>query len=150
MLFATIVAMKIDGRLAEISDCLYRVSLKVIIIQNARLLLVIEDKAWHGLPGGGLDYGESIEAALERELYEELAIVPGQCVVDTSQPVLVTSGQSVNAIPYCNIYYWATLSDRSLELSAELTSVWVDKTELSTIHFGPTIELARSYLENLL
>src|SRR5260221_11029127 len=52
----------------------YRVSVKALIKDDqGRLLLVKEDDdPWWGLPGGGIDHGETIEQGLRRELSEEV------------------------------------------------------------------------------
>ncbi len=55
-------------------DHLFRVSLKAVIRNDRGQLLVVRErgqKVW-GLPGGGMDYGETYEQALQRELYEEV------------------------------------------------------------------------------
>lgn len=53
----------------------YRVSVKAIIRnEKGEILLVKEHAGTWGLPGGGLDHGETAEAALRRELHEELAV----------------------------------------------------------------------------
>lgn len=54
----------------------YRVSLKALIYDpQERILLVKESNdAWWGLPGGGLEHGETIAQGLRRELHEELGI----------------------------------------------------------------------------
>ncbi len=55
------------------TDHLYRISLKALIYNDAGQLLVTREHGldWH-LPGGGLDYGESIKEGLTRELHEEV------------------------------------------------------------------------------
>ncbi len=52
----------------------YRVSLKAIIRNEKGEVLVVQERenSW-GLPGGGIDHGETAEAALARELFEEVA-----------------------------------------------------------------------------
>lgn len=53
----------------------YRVSVKAIIRNKKGELLLVKEHAGNwGLPGGGLDHGETAEAALRRELHEELAV----------------------------------------------------------------------------
>jgi len=56
-------------------DSLFRVSFKCLIQdENGRVLAVKESgrSSWD-LPGGGIDYGETIEEAIARELYEEVS-----------------------------------------------------------------------------
>ncbi|MFW5770317.1 MAG: NUDIX domain-containing protein [Spirochaetota bacterium] len=48
-----------------------------IIIEDEKLLLIAHKKGKHTywlLPGGGVEYGESLDKALKRELKEELGI----------------------------------------------------------------------------
>ncbi len=62
-------------QIGKYPEAMYRVSLKAIIQNSDSHVLVVKEKgsAW-SLPGGGLDHGESIDAALRRELYEETLI----------------------------------------------------------------------------
>lgn len=56
-------------------QCFYRVSTKAIITdEQDRVLLIQEDDSRWELPGGGLEYDQSIEANLSRELEEEMGI----------------------------------------------------------------------------
>src|SRR5689334_7791208 len=51
----------------------YRVSLKALIRgPEGKILMVKEGSNDWGIPGGGLDHGESIEEGLRREVREEL------------------------------------------------------------------------------
>lgn len=53
----------------------YRVSIKAIIRDtNGHVLMVKEGSDIWGLPGGGIDHGETAHEALRRELYEEADI----------------------------------------------------------------------------
>ena len=52
-----------------------RVAAKAVIIREGRLLLVQcrdEQGDWYGLPGGGQELGETLEAAIVRECREEI------------------------------------------------------------------------------
>lgn len=51
----------------------YRVSLKAVIRnRNGEVLCVKEKTPFWELPGGGIDHGEDVQAALARELQEEI------------------------------------------------------------------------------
>lgn len=56
------------------TDYLYRISLKALIRNEKGEILVVKESGrdWWDLPGGGLDYGESIKQCLARELKEEI------------------------------------------------------------------------------
>ncbi|HYG83953.1 MAG TPA: NUDIX hydrolase [Verrucomicrobiae bacterium] len=59
------------------SKCFYRVSIKAVIRNAHGQVLVVKEKnnpKWN-LPGGGMDYGETEQEALRRELYEEVGYV---------------------------------------------------------------------------
>jgi 8-oxo-dGTP diphosphatase len=66
-----ITTAKPDG--TERTDYLFRISLKALIYDNDGRILVTREHGldWH-LPGGGLDYGETIEEGFKRELFEEV------------------------------------------------------------------------------
>lgn len=56
-------------------DCFYRVSTKALLTNNQNNFIVLKNsKGEYELPGGGIEYGESVSSSLERELKEELAI----------------------------------------------------------------------------
>ena len=59
-----------------ITDSLFRVSLKSLITDTYGRVLVVKeiDRPFWDLPGGGMEYGETIEQAIKRELYEEVAL----------------------------------------------------------------------------
>lgn len=71
-------------------DYLFRISLKAIIYNDKGQLLVVKEHGLNwGLPGGGMDHGETFESALARELYEEVGY-KGKFtfdVVDTADPM---------------------------------------------------------------
>lgn len=58
------------------TDYLYRVALRALIRNDKGEILIVKEKShdWWDLPGGGLDYGESIEDGLKRELVEEVGL----------------------------------------------------------------------------
>lgn len=59
----------------NIPECFYRTAAKAIIRDDqGRVLLIVEKGGRLGLPGGGIEFGESETEALCRELKEELGI----------------------------------------------------------------------------
>jgi 8-oxo-dGTP pyrophosphatase MutT (NUDIX family) len=64
-----------DQMSGKYPDAHYRVSTKAIIRNGQGEVLVVKENgsAW-SLPGGGMDHGEDLHAALARELYEETLI----------------------------------------------------------------------------
>src|ERR1700683_1625934 len=105
---------KIDPRLTNIIDCLYRVTNKAIIVHESKLLLVQEKEGWYGLPGGGLDYGETIQAAIERELDEEVGIKPEDVEIPIL-PIYLSNEGIVDKIPRFTIYYRIRLIKSNLK-----------------------------------
>lgn len=59
------------------TDYLFRVSMKALVINEQGELLVVKEtgRTWWDLPGGGMDHGEDIKAAIARELNEEVGLV---------------------------------------------------------------------------
>lgn len=75
----------------------YRVSLKALIRdEKGRILLVKEAGFGWGIPGGGVDHGESLEEGLRREILEELGVDVAKA---SAEPVLIkTYFDSYNSI----------------------------------------------------
>ena len=60
----------------QIPECFYRVSVKALILNEARdkFLICKEDNGKWELPGGGLDWDAEIKAELAREIHEEMGL----------------------------------------------------------------------------
>lgn len=58
--------------------CFYRVSTKVLLIDESlnrdEFVVLKNSKGEYELPGGGMEYGESVALSIEREIEEELEI----------------------------------------------------------------------------
>jgi ADP-ribose pyrophosphatase YjhB (NUDIX family) len=59
---------------ARKTDYLYRLSIKAIIFNDAGEILFVKESGrdWWDLPGGGMDHGGDIKAAIAREMKEEV------------------------------------------------------------------------------
>lgn len=143
--------MHIDSRLNDIDDCLYRVAIRVLIVQDGKVLLVKEaDDNWWALPGGGVDHGETIESTLVREVEEELG-VPASEVSSDFEIVYYNIGNVVNNVPRMNLFFKATVPEELLGktdhvsewkwftkeefLNADLHTSY-DKAKLTVVIFG--------------
>lgn len=141
----------IDPRLEDIDDCLYRVAIRVLIVQDNKVLLIKEaDDDWWALPGGGVDHGETVESTLVREVEEELC-VPASEVSSDFKIAYYNIGNVVNNVPRMNLFFKATIPEELLS-KAEHAADWkwftrdefmqqdlhasYDKTELARVIFG--------------
>jgi 8-oxo-dGTP pyrophosphatase MutT (NUDIX family) len=52
----------------------YRVTIKALIFDSARRLLVVHTAGGYEMPGGGWEHDESIEACIKREVHEETGL----------------------------------------------------------------------------
>jgi 8-oxo-dGTP diphosphatase len=131
--------MQIDPRLKEISDCLYRLAIKAVIVNDRKILLVREqDDEWWSLPGGGIDHGEDIQQALARELLEELGV--GQDAIRADYKVLfVTVGALVDGIPKANLFYRVEVPAADIKKTKHVTEYsWFTADELPDLDLSPS------------
>lgn len=136
--------MNIDPRLNEIDDCLYRVAIRVLIARGGKVLLVKEAADnWWAFPGGGVDYGESIEAALGREVEEELG-VPAALVVSDLKIAQYDIGAVVNGVPRMNLYFRASVPEAQLKQTTHVAKWrWVAKDEFMKLELNPSYPKAK-------
>jgi 8-oxo-dGTP diphosphatase len=98
--------MDIDPRIEEIDDSLYRVAVRALIVSDNKILAVkeVDGGDWWAIPGGGVDYGESLKACLLREISEEIG-VPSSSVSSDFQIVYYNIGKIVNGVPRMNVFF---------------------------------------------
>lgn len=99
-----LVTIRGDG--SERTDFLFRVSLKAVIYNEQGQLLVVKEHGLNwGLPGGGMDFGETFSDALARELEEEVGY-RGEFdfdVIDTADPMFLPSINAWQVYVVCHV-----------------------------------------------
>lgn len=140
--------MQIDSRLGEIDDSLYRVAVRALVVEDSRVLLVKEHDGdgWWAIPGGGIDYGETLKDALIREIREELGVSP-EFVRSDFQTIHYNIGKIVNGIPRMNIYFKVIIPSRHIKKSGFIEQYqWFSEQEFMELNLNPSYdktELAR-------
>ena len=103
------------------AQCFYRVSIKALIRDSeGRYLLIQESNGKWELPGGGLDYGESPQEGLKREVKEEMGVNISTMAHEPSVVLTLLNDYGVHMI---NICYKAQLDSLSFISTDECVAV---------------------------
>ena len=135
--------MQIDPRLNDIDDCLYRVAIRVLIVQDDKVLLVKENSdMWWALPGGGVDHDETVESSLVREVEEELGVSAKEVSSDF-HIVHYNIGNVVNAVPRMNLFFKASVPEELLKKTDHVSEwKWFTKDEFIRLDMHPSYDKA--------
>ena len=100
-----------DGTRADVPRKVVDVAVGVLIGAEGRFLLTSrpEGKVYAGyweFPGGKLEVGESVEAALARELNEELGITVNPAHVQRWREQMVDYPHALVRLHFCRLYQW--------------------------------------------
>lgn len=140
--------MKVDPRLEAIDDSLYRVAVRALIIHNNKVLLVKEYDAggWWAIPGGGIDYSETLSSSFTREIEEELG-VPAEHISSDFKIIYHTIGKVVNGVPRMNVYFKASILKERIKKTKHVQQyAWFGKEEFLESNLNASydkIELAK-------
>ena len=121
----------------------YRVSIKGLIWNKDRtkFAVILEDNGYWELPGGGMDFPETPEECLRREIQEEMGLVVTQI---SKQPAHILVGENMKGVRSINIVYEVQLKDFNFVPSDECLELkFISPGEIDTINaFRNVKELA--------
>ena len=126
--------------MSEIPNCFYRISIKALVLDDEkRFLLVKENNGFWELPGGGLDFNETPQRCLAREIKEEM----GLAIVSTKQqPVyFLTVLPSHERYWIGNVLYETRLKDFNFQPSDECVELrFFTKEEAGKENLHPNVK----------
>lgn len=126
-------------KLQKLDNSVFRVAVKALILDGESVLIIKDDSDndW-GFPGGGIDYGEDVRTALERELHEEVAI-PFGSFKSIPKLVHVSAGHVKQDIPRVNIFYFVDVDPSLIKLGPDAKEIkWISiKDELDAVVWDP-------------
>jgi 8-oxo-dGTP diphosphatase len=130
----------------DIPNTFYRVSAKGLILDETRkkFAVILEDSGWWELPGGGLDWGESPEAGLKREIQEEMGLV----ITDIAKfPSYFLIGKNMKDNWAVGLVYEIKVKDLNFKPSDECREIkFISPEEVGSINAFRTVqELAAQF-----
>jgi len=118
-----------------------RVRVAGVIIEDDKLLLIAHKKdgqVYWLLPGGGVDYGESLDEALIREFKEELNIA-----IDVKEMAFMCDSIDPHGDRHIvNLCFFSTISSRDFEIGDDprlYDYKFFTKNELETLKIHPPV-----------
>lgn len=130
----------------EVTSGFYRVSIKGLILDETRkkFLTVREDNGIWELPGGGLDWGESMEDCLRREIKEEMGL---EVTEMAKLPSFYLTGKNIDGHWSLNLVFEIKVKDLNFTPSEECQEIrFIAPEEIDTINaFRNVRELAEKF-----
>lgn len=127
----------------DIPPCHYRISIKALIFDETRekFLVVQEENGTWELPGGGLDFGETPEECLRREIKEEMDLEVTHIAKQPSYAFTFEKHKNTNYPGWkANIMYEARLKDLNFTPSDECARIeFVTPAEALQLKNAPNI-----------
>lgn len=137
--------MDIDPRLEEVDDALYRVAVRALVISGNKILAVkeIDSGDWWAIPGGGVDYGESLKDCLLREIKEEVG-VSGDFIMSDFQIIHHNIGKVVNGVPRMNVFFKVSIpKDKVVKTDHVEKWGWFTQEEFMELGMNPSYDKDR-------
>jgi 8-oxo-dGTP diphosphatase len=137
--------MNIDPRLEEIDDSLYRVAVRALVVSDNKILAVkeLDGDDWWAIPGGGVDYGESLKDCLSREIEEEIGVL-STSVSSDFQIVHYNIGNVVNGVPRMNVFFKVSVpKDEVIKTDHVEKWGWFAKDEFMELEMNPSYDKSK-------
>lgn len=140
--------MDIDLRLEEIDDSLYRVAVRALVVSDDKMLAVkeLDGGDWWAIPGGGVEYGESLKDCLLREIKEEIGVTSSSVSSDF-QIIHYDIGKVVNGVPRMNVFFKVSLpKDEIIKTNHVEKWGWFTVDDFMELEMNPSydkVELAK-------
>ena len=125
----------------DIPECFYRISVKALVLNDARdkFLITQEDNGMWELPGGGLDWGETPQSDLPRELMEEMGLT-ATWIADHPSYFLTVAHATKPGLWVCNVLYETTFENLNFTPSDECVAIdWVNKDTAAEFDLFPNV-----------
>ncbi|HVY72902.1 MAG TPA: NUDIX hydrolase [Candidatus Paceibacterota bacterium] len=133
----------------DIPATFYRVSCKALIFDESgtKFAVTLEDNGWWELPGGGLDWGETPQECIRREVREETGL---EITEIDPLPSHYLIGKNMAGYQSLNLVFKAKIKDINFTPTPECLELrFISPEEIDTINaFRNVRELAAQLLRN--
>lgn len=131
----------------EIQNCFYRISAKALIWNEMRdkFLITEEDNGIWELPGGGIDWGESPQDSIIREIKEEMGL---EVTSVKNIPAFFLTFKNLQGAWRSNIIYETEVSHLNFTPSSECVAIkFVSPVEVLQMKTFPNVQLLADHLK---
>ncbi|MDO8429273.1 MAG: NUDIX hydrolase [Candidatus Daviesbacteria bacterium] len=134
----------------DVVNGFFRISIKAVIFDETRtkFLVILEDNGYWEVPGGGLDWGESPEECLKREIQEEMGLT---VTYVSKNPTFLLLGKNMKGIWSAGVVYEVKVRDLNFTPTSECREIkFISPDELATINAFRTVkELAEKLMKSI-
>jgi len=135
-----------NGYIIQMENNLFQISVKGLVINNQKVLLLHENTGTWDLPGGRLRHGENFKQTLERECEEEMGV---KCKILNKNPVFSWVTQDREGSWRVMLCFLIKLEHLDFKHSNECIGYdFFDKNTLDTINIVPQLRQLQDFLWN--